>query len=195
MVVSPVDSGKGRDSLNGTDSDATATATLVTGSSVTLSDDETSSDSASDSSDESDESTSEEDSDDDDDLSPEYMASLLEKARANARAKQLEKEASEVAFANDEDVIKIAQDDKLYEDIALTKHTYQSELRPKLPSLHLNSLPPSYFEPSSQGAGPSKFRNPEIERALEHSAHLSAPAPPEAPHTKLSKKQRQAVST
>jgi hypothetical protein len=112
MSASPVDNGKARDVLNGTDSDATATATIVTGSSVTLSDEDESSSSASGSSDESEESTSEED--DVDDISHEYMASLLERARTNARAKQSEKESTEVAFANDEDVIAIPVEDKLY---------------------------------------------------------------------------------
>jgi U3 small nucleolar RNA-associated protein 14 len=118
MSLSPVDpKGKGRALPSGTDSDATVT--LMTSSSVTLSDDDgssssRSSDSTSDSSeDDSDDSASEEDSDDED-ISHEYMTSLLEKAKQNARTKRLEREAGEVSFANDEDVIKFGGEAELY---------------------------------------------------------------------------------
>jgi hypothetical protein len=90
------------------------TVTLVTGSSVTLSENDYVSSSASSSGsdeDDSDDSTSESE---DEDSSDEYMESLIQQAKNNAREKRLQEDALQVAFAADEDVIQLGGEAELY---------------------------------------------------------------------------------
>lgn len=160
---------------------------------------EVDSDSASDSGDEtssasSSSAASDSDSDSDGSITSEYMQSLLEKARQNARAlKKLAPALS--AREEEEEVIHLISEPQL---CVHTTSTYDPCLgcfaRDQLPSLDPGSLPEPYITPgTSRQAGPSKIRDPEVERTEKISSTLSAPAAPAPPRDELTKKQRNTV--
>ncbi|KAG6841965.1 hypothetical protein C0991_004456 [Blastosporella zonata] len=106
------------------------------------------------------------DSDSDDEpVTPEYLESLLEKARQSYAAAAA-KESGANFTAGEEEVITLDED---------------AGQKP-LPQLDPGTLPPAYFElGASRHDGPSKMRDPDIELAERASSSRAVPAPPIAP--------------
>ncbi|KAG6827420.1 hypothetical protein H0H92_011868 [Tricholoma furcatifolium] len=105
------------------------------------------------------------DSDSDDPVTPEYLESLLNKARQNYAAAAAKEDAS-TSFTREEEVIGLEED---------------ASQKP-LPPLDPGVLPPSYFElGATRTDGPSSMRDPDVESAEKASSSRSVPAPPMAP--------------
>jgi len=150
-------------------------------SDVVTSDSDSGSDSESDSSSDADSAS---DSDTEDEVTPEYLQSLLDKARRNAReearmAKMLRDERETVGFG-EQDMIKIGGD--------------EDEEEQPLPPLDPGVLPPPYFEFGKvRHQAPTSVRDPEVSQAEAASSSASVPAPPEDPNAdwkQLTRKQR-----
>ncbi|KAG2151418.1 Fcf2 pre-rRNA processing-domain-containing protein [Suillus clintonianus] len=128
-------------------------------------------------------SDSDSDSDsDDEEITQEYLQSLLDKAKSNARqSANLKKALRENAFGAGEDIIKLGGDDSD---------------RP-LPPLDPGELPPAYFEfVEGRRDAPATVRDPDIQLAEAATSGIVAPAPPPKPMLtgKMSnKKQRRAM--
>ncbi|KIK91892.1 hypothetical protein PAXRUDRAFT_26888 [Paxillus rubicundulus Ve08.2h10] len=146
------------------------------------------SDSSSDSSSDSGSSDSSSDSDPEEDITPEYLQSLLDKARQNVReearrAKMLQEEKQAAGFG-EEEIIKVGGEEE--------------EDKP-LPPMDPGALPSPYFEfGTTRHEAPSSVRDPDISRAEAASSSVSVPRPPEDPNAgwrQLTKKQRKAVRT
>ncbi|KIJ64479.1 hypothetical protein HYDPIDRAFT_111805 [Hydnomerulius pinastri MD-312] len=146
------------------------------------------SESGSDSDSDSNSSDSSSDSDsEDEEITPEYLQSLLEKARQNVReeakrAKMLREEKQSAPFG-EEEVIKIGGD--------------EDDQKP-LPPLNPGVLPPAYFDFSAarRHEAPSSIRDPDVTRAEAASSSASIPAPPQDPNPswkQLTKKERKAM--
>ncbi|KAF8840754.1 Fcf2-domain-containing protein [Paxillus ammoniavirescens] len=143
------------------------------------------SDSGSDSEDSS-SSDSSSDFDSEEDITPEYLQSLLNKARQNVReearrAKMLQEEKQAAGFGEKE-IIKFGGEEE--------------EDKP-LPPMDPGALPPPYFEfGTTRHEAPTSVRDPDIARAEAASSSVSVPPPPEDPNAgwkQLTKKQRKAV--
>ncbi|KAH9980006.1 Fcf2 pre-rRNA processing-domain-containing protein [Lactifluus volemus] len=115
---------------------------------------------------ESDPDTDSSEDEEEDEISPEYLDSLLEKARANIAAK-LEHDTSNHHGDVLDDVIRL--DDQ------------ESELK-DLPPLDPGALPPSYITfGKTRYDAPSAIRDLDAERVMKSSSSLSVPTPPEPP--------------
>ncbi|KAG6895789.1 hypothetical protein C0992_012576 [Termitomyces sp. T32_za158] len=125
---------------------------------------DSSSSDSSESLDSSDSEHSDSDSDSDDPVTPEYLESLLEKARQNyADAAAKEKMST---LSAPEEVITLDED---------------SGQKP-LPQLDLGTLPPCYFElGATRFDGPSRVRDPGIDSAERASSSRAVPSPPVPP--------------
>ncbi|KDQ62581.1 hypothetical protein JAAARDRAFT_30477 [Jaapia argillacea MUCL 33604] len=138
-------------------------------------------------------SSSDSDSDSDFDPSPEYLESLLEKARQNV---QSAKQAKQAEQANDhegeEDVIVLEGEEEL----------------PSLPPLDPGVLPPSYFSVSPAStlkskakSNPLKLNDPDVSVTQKAAEGLAVPAPPLRPEEVgkdgkvLTKKEKKALRT
>lgn len=128
-------------------------------------------------------SDSDSDSDsDEEEITQEYLQSLLDKAKSNAReSANLKKALRGNAFGAGEDIIKLGGDD--------------SE-RP-LPPLDPGELSPAYFEfAKDRRDAPATVRDPDIQRAEAATSGIVTPAPPPNPMLTgkmLTKKQRKAM--
>ncbi|GLB38446.1 putative fcf2-domain-containing protein [Lyophyllum shimeji] len=109
------------------------------------------------------------DSDSADSVTPEYLESLLEKARRNYRAaaaKEKEAELRKDTEDGEEDVITLGG---------------ESSQKP-LPPLDPGALPPAYIElGESRFDGPSSVRDPDVELAEKATSSRAVPAPPIPP--------------
>ncbi|KAG2039552.1 Fcf2 pre-rRNA processing-domain-containing protein [Suillus americanus] len=119
---------------------------------------------------------------DDEEITEEYLQSLLDKAKSNAReSANMKKALRENAFGAGEDIIKLDGD--------------ESE-RP-LPPLDPGELPPAYFEfVKDRRDAPATVRDPDIQRAEAATSGTVAPAPPPKPTLTgkiATKKQRKAI--
>ena len=142
-------------------------------------------------------SSSGSESDSEEEISSDYMNSLLEKARQNAREKKKAVVALPGGEGEEEEVIRLEVEPETYvlsPSLQYTMVLKQLQISPKLPTLDPGSLPPAYIVPGdSRKAGPSKIRDPEVERTEKMSASLTAPAAPAPPREPLTKKERKAV--
>ncbi|KAF8443083.1 Fcf2 pre-rRNA processing-domain-containing protein [Boletus edulis BED1] len=130
------------------------------------------------------------DSDSEEEITPEYLQSLLDKARQNAReeaqrVKMLREEGEMHAFG-EQDIIQIGEGDEAKEE----------EQQP-LPLLDPGVLPPPYFEfGNARHQAPTSVRDPDVAHTEVASSSMSIPAPPEDPNAdwkQLTKKQRKAL--
>ncbi|KAH0831923.1 hypothetical protein J3R83DRAFT_12806 [Lanmaoa asiatica] len=126
------------------------------------------------------------DSDTEEEVTPEYLQSLLDKARRNAReearrVKMLQEEKETDGFG-EEEIIKISD---------------REEEEKPLPPLDPGVLPPPYFEfDKARHQAPTSVRDPDVTHAEAASSSASVPAPPEdlnADWKQLTRKQRKAL--
>ncbi|KJA24075.1 hypothetical protein HYPSUDRAFT_53965 [Hypholoma sublateritium FD-334 SS-4] len=130
----------------------------------------------------SDSDSSLDDSQDEDEITQEHLDSLLEKARKNAKDAE---NLVQVSVEEGEDVLVLPD-----------------ESQPPIPALNPGKLPAPYITfGATRFDGPSKIRDPEVERTARATASISAPAPPTPPDelTKsgkpLTKKQKKELRT
>ncbi|EIW80939.1 Fcf2-domain-containing protein [Coniophora puteana RWD-64-598 SS2] len=124
-------------------------------------------------------SDSDSDSDSDEEITPEYLESLLNKARQTAREAAETRKSQTLIEQVEEEVIKLDGTDE----------------EPPLPPLDPGALPPSYFKfGEKRHEPPREVRDPDVERVTAATASVSQPAPPPAvPDQKLTKKERKAL--
>ncbi|KAJ7644053.1 Fcf2 pre-rRNA processing-domain-containing protein [Roridomyces roridus] len=96
-------------------------------------------------------------------ITPEYLESLLQKARENARATQSSQNTIDLE-AEEEDVIAL-----------------KSEEHAQIVQLDPGALPRPYFTLGKRKDEPSSMRDPDVERAEQASAAYTVPAPPIPP--------------
>ncbi|KAG8214467.1 Fcf2 pre-rRNA processing-domain-containing protein [Butyriboletus roseoflavus] len=129
--------------------------------------------------------TSDSNSDTEEDVTPEYLQSLLDEARRNAReearrVKMLQEEKETDGFG-EEEIIRISDG---------------QEENP-LPPLDPGVLPPPYFEfDKARHQAPTSVRDPDATHAEAAATSASVPAPPEDPNAdwkQLTRKQRKAL--
>ncbi|KAJ8587289.1 Fcf2-domain-containing protein [Rhizopogon salebrosus TDB-379] len=118
----------------------------------------------------------------DEEITQEYLQSLLDKAKSNARESvNLKKALRGNAFGVGEDVVRLDGDDS----------------ERSLPPLDPGELPPAYFEfVKDRRDAPATVRDPDVQRAEAATFKTVAPAPPPNPMTTgkfLTKKQRKAM--
>ncbi|KAI1794846.1 Fcf2-domain-containing protein [Ganoderma leucocontextum] len=167
MAVTALEKGKGRARPEDLEEDEVEQTSAASASSEGS--DSSDSNSDSDSSD-SDSSSSDSDSESGDDVTQEFLESLLERARENARAKAKQ---AVVVEGGEEEFIQLGSDD--------------GDDEKPLPPLDTSSLPAPYITlPETRGAGPSKFRDPDVELAHKAASSMQAPAAP-APPPELTK--------
>jgi hypothetical protein len=145
-------------------------------------------------------------SDEGEEITPEYLQSLLDQARRNAReeaqrVKMLQEERETVGFG-EQDVIKIGDGEKEKEETYVWWVVFAaaSDLcmgcRP-LPPLDPGVLPSPYFEFGKvRHQAPTSVRDPDVAQAEVVSSLASIPAPPEDPNAhckQLTRKERKAV--
>ncbi|KAF8555203.1 Fcf2-domain-containing protein [Imleria badia] len=127
-------------------------------------------------------------SDEGEEITPEYLQSLLDQARRNAReeaqrVKMLQEERETVGFG-EQDVIKIGDGEKEKEETPL-------------PPLDPGVLPSPYFEFGKvRHQAPTSVRDPDVAQAEVVSSLASIPAPPEDPNAhckQLTRKERKAL--
>ncbi|KAI9568617.1 Fcf2 pre-rRNA processing-domain-containing protein [Boletus coccyginus] len=131
------------------------------------------------------------DSDMEEEVTPEYLQSLLDKARQHAREEarrvnMLREERGMDGFG-EQDIIKISDGEEEQKEEEL------------LPPLDPGVLPPPYFEfGEGRHQAPTSVRDPDVAHAEAASSSTSAPVPPEDPNAdwkQLTKKQRKALRT
>ncbi|KAG6376952.1 hypothetical protein JVT61DRAFT_986 [Boletus reticuloceps] len=116
------------------------------------------------------------DSDSEEVITPEYLQSLLDKARQNVReeaqrVKMLREEGEMHAFG-EQDIIQIGEGDEAKE-----------EQQQPLPPLDPGVLPPPYFEfGNARHQAPTSVRDPDVAHTEVASSSMSIPAPPEDPN-------------
>ena len=131
---------------------------------------------------------------DDEEITQEYLQSLLDKAKSNAReSANLKKALRDNVFGAGEDIVKLDGDDsERYCMNMLFNHFTEFCYRP-LPPLDPGELPPAYFDfDKDRRNAPATVREP-TETATSGTV---APAPPPNPMATgkiLTKKQRKAV--
>ncbi|OAX44280.1 Fcf2-domain-containing protein, partial [Rhizopogon vinicolor AM-OR11-026] len=118
----------------------------------------------------------------DEEITQEYLQSLLDKAKSNAReSANLKKALRGNAFGVGEEIVKLDGDDS----------------ERLLPSLDPGELPPAYFEfVKDRRDAPATIRDPDVERVEEATSKTVVPAPPPNPVATgkfLTKKQRKAM--
>jgi hypothetical protein len=135
-------------------------------------------------------------SESEDEITPEYLESLLEKARKNAASRSMRQTNDDV---HEDDIIKLSGSTQEWVHRS-REHPYCPDLPRPLPSLDPGKLPPPYFElGKSRHESLLSVRDPDIERAVLASSSFDVPAPPIPPPelTKsgkpLTKKEKKAV--
>ncbi|KAI0662267.1 hypothetical protein C8Q70DRAFT_636015 [Cubamyces menziesii] len=174
MAISGLDKGKGRalpeelDTEGAERTTARATSPSAASNSSESDADSDSSDSGSSSSESEEDSDS--DSDSEEDVTPEFLESLLAKARQNATRTA----TKQVASGNgEEEFIQLNSDDE---------DENGKKKEPPLPPLDTGSLPSPYITlPDSRAAGPSRLRDPDVEHVQKAASSISAPAVPPPP--------------
>ena len=151
---------------------------------------------------ESDSDTDSSEDDDENEISPEYLDSLLEKARASIAAKAAQTTSIHQGNALEDDVIRLDDPESELPCVFLFffLNPWSSYHFRHLPPLDPGALPPSYitFGKTPYDA-PSAIRDLDAERAMESSSSLSVPAPPVPPPEltesgkPLTKKEKKAV--
>jgi len=139
-------------------------------------------------------------SDSDSEITQEYLQSLLDEAKSNAReSARLKKALQGNAFGAEEDLVKLDGVDSERYFMPWRPFDYVSECCCRLlPQLDPGELPPAYFEfAADRPDGPAIVRDPDVQRAEAAASHAVVPAPPPNPIATgkfLTKKQRKAAS-
>ena len=135
---------------------------------------------------ESDFDTDSSEDEEEEEISPEYLDSLLEKARASIAAKLEHDASNQHGDVLEDDVIKL--DDQESELKCVLAHSSpltdssSSSLFRHLPPLDPGALPPSYITfGKTRYDAPSAIRDLDAERVMQSSSSLSVPTPPEPP--------------
>jgi hypothetical protein len=138
------------------------------------------------------ESLSDSDSESEDELiTPDYLESLLQKARQNAATRTREA-SQEGAGGQEEEVIKLPPEPQqgYARQSLFIPSSYQVFHRP-LPSLNPGKLPPAYFDLGATRYERSSIRDPDVEQITRDYATPTPPVPPTG--TRLTKKEQKAV--